>query len=50
MQYGINILPSLPVMTWDLLGPETLGEDWVVAPEVVASEETMEATIHYLYM
>ena len=37
-------------MTWDPLGLETLGEDWVAAPEVVVSEEITEAKTHYLYM
>ena len=26
-------------MTWDPLGLETLGDDWVAAPEVVVSEQ-----------
>ena len=32
-------------MTWDPLGLETLGEDWVAVPEVVVSEEIIEETI-----
>jgi len=32
-------------MTWDPLGLETLGENWVAAPEVVVSEEIIEETI-----
>ena len=39
-------------MTWDPLGRETLGEDWVAVavPEVVVAEEITEAMTHYLYM
>ena len=32
-------------MTWDPLGLEILGEDWVAVPEVVVSEEITEETI-----
>jgi len=37
-------------MTWDPLGLEILGEDWVAVPEVVVPVEITEATTHYLYM
>jgi len=38
-------------MTWDPLGLEMLREDWVAAPEVVASEEVIEEPFyHILYI